>query len=66
METHAHEQVHWQAPRASVATTEVLQAGALAAIAAGFIVGHGILGTTGLQRAAGEARAPRTLRRHSL
>ena len=38
METHAHEQVHWQAPRASVATTEVLRAGALAAIAAGFIM----------------------------
>jgi hypothetical protein len=38
METHAHEQVHWHAPRASVATTEVLQAGALAAIAAGFIM----------------------------
>jgi hypothetical protein len=38
METHAHEQVHWQAPRASFATAEVLQAGALAAIAAGFIM----------------------------
>src|SRR3954453_2146699 len=38
METHAHEQVHWQAPRASVATTEVLRAGALAAITAGFIM----------------------------
>src|SRR5919201_4812415 len=38
METHAHEQVHWQAPQASVATTEVLRAAALAAIAAGFIM----------------------------
>ena len=38
METHAHEQVHWQARQASVATTEVLQAAALAAIAAGFIM----------------------------
>ena len=38
METHAHEQVHWQARQASVATTEVLRAGALAAIAAGFIM----------------------------
>jgi hypothetical protein len=27
METHAQEQVHWQAPRASVATPEGLQAG---------------------------------------
>ena len=38
METHAHEQVHWQARQASVATTEVLRAAALAAIAAGFIM----------------------------
>jgi hypothetical protein len=38
METHAHGQVHWQARQASVATTEVLQAAALAAIAAGFIM----------------------------
>jgi uncharacterized membrane protein HdeD (DUF308 family) len=38
METHAHGQVHWQARQASVATTEVLQAGALAAIAAGFVM----------------------------
>jgi hypothetical protein len=38
METHAHGQVHWQARQASVATTEVLQAAALAAIAAGLIM----------------------------
>jgi hypothetical protein len=38
METHAHEQVHWQAPRASVAAAEVLRAGALAAIIAGLIM----------------------------
>jgi hypothetical protein len=38
METHAHGQVHWQARQASITTAEVLQAGALAAIAAGFIM----------------------------
>jgi hypothetical protein len=38
METHAHGQVHWRPRRASVATTKVLQVGALAAIAAGFIM----------------------------
>jgi hypothetical protein len=38
METHAHGQVHWQARQASFTTAEVLQAGALAAIAAGFIM----------------------------
>jgi hypothetical protein len=38
METHAHGQVHWQARQASLTTAEVLQAGALAAIAAGFIM----------------------------
>ena len=38
METHAHGQVHWHRATASVATTKVLQAGALAAIAAGFIM----------------------------
>jgi hypothetical protein len=38
METHAHGQVHWQARQASLATTEVLQAGAVAAIAAGFLM----------------------------
>ena len=38
METHAHGQVHWQPRHASVATTKVLQAGAPAAIAAGFIM----------------------------
>jgi hypothetical protein len=38
METHAHGQVHWQARQASVATTEVLQVGALVAIAAGMIM----------------------------
>ena len=38
METHVHGQVHWQARQVSVATTEVLQAAALAAIAAGFLM----------------------------
>ena len=38
METHAHGQVHWQARQARFTTAEVLQAGALAAIAAGFIM----------------------------
>jgi len=38
METHAHGQVHWQARQASAATTEVLQAAAIAAIAAGFVM----------------------------
>ena len=38
MDSHAHRHVQWQARQASVATTEVLQAGALAAIAAGFIM----------------------------
>ena len=38
METHAHEQVHWQAPRASVATTEALRAGVFAALAAGLVM----------------------------
>jgi hypothetical protein len=32
-ETHVYGRVHWQARQASVATAEVLQAGALAAIA---------------------------------
>ena len=38
METHAQGQVHWHPRRASAATTNVLQVGALAAIAAGFIM----------------------------
>src|SRR3954464_8913897 len=38
METHAQGRVHWQAQQSSVATTEVVKAGALAAIAAGFIM----------------------------
>jgi hypothetical protein len=43
-ETHAHGQVHWQARHATVATTEALQAGALAAIAAGFTCRHRSVG----------------------
>jgi len=38
METHAHGRVHWQARQASVAPTQVLQAAAVAAIAAGFLM----------------------------
>lgn len=38
METHAHGQVHWQARHASGTKAEVLRAGALAALAAGFIM----------------------------
>src|SRR3954449_974098 len=38
METHAHGQVHWYPRRASVAATNVLQVGALAGLAAGFIM----------------------------
>jgi hypothetical protein len=38
METHAHGQIHWHPRRESVAATKVLQVGALAAIAAGFIM----------------------------
>src|SRR4051794_16741725 len=38
METHAHGQVHWHPGRASVAAAHILQVGALAAIAAGFIM----------------------------
>jgi hypothetical protein len=38
MEAHAHGQVRWHPRRASVATTTILQVGALAAIAAGFIM----------------------------
>jgi hypothetical protein len=37
MESHAHGQVHWQPRRASVATTTILQVGALAGIAAGLM-----------------------------
>src|SRR3954464_15844246 len=38
METHAHGQVHWYPRRASVAATNVLQVGALAGMASGFIM----------------------------
>src|SRR3954451_8641069 len=38
METHVHTQVHWHPRRASVAATKVLQVGAVAAIASGFIM----------------------------
>src|SRR3954451_24631329 len=38
METHAHAQVHWYPRRASVAATNVLQVGALAGMASGFIM----------------------------
>ena len=38
METHAHGQVHWYPRRASVAATKVLQVGALAGMASGFIM----------------------------
>jgi hypothetical protein len=38
METYAHGQVHWYPWRASVAATKVLQVGALAGMAAGFIM----------------------------
>jgi hypothetical protein len=38
METNVHGQVHWYQRRASVAATKVLQAGALAGLAAGFIM----------------------------
>ena len=38
MEAHAQREVHWHSRPASVATTKVLQVGALAAIAAGFIM----------------------------
>jgi hypothetical protein len=38
METHAQAQVHWHPRRASVATTTLLQVGALAGIAAGLIM----------------------------
>src|SRR4051794_16252077 len=38
METHVHTQVHWHPRRASDATTKVLQVGAVAAIASGFIM----------------------------
>src|SRR3954468_25872 len=38
METHAHGQVHWYPRRASVAATKVLQVGALAGTASGFIM----------------------------
>ena len=38
METHAQGQVHWYPRRASVAATKVLQVGALAGMAAGFIM----------------------------
>jgi hypothetical protein len=38
METHAHGQVHWYPRRASVAATKILQVGALAGMAAGFIM----------------------------
>ena len=38
METHAHSQVHWHPRRASIAATKVLQVGAVAAIASGFIM----------------------------
>ena len=38
METHAHGQVHWYPRRASVATTKLLQVGALAGMASGFIM----------------------------
>ena len=38
METHAHGQVHWYPRRSSVAATKVLQVGALAGMASGFIM----------------------------
>src|SRR3954453_20478553 len=38
METHAHGQVHWYPRRASVAATKVLEVGALAGMASGFIM----------------------------
>jgi hypothetical protein len=38
METHAHGQVHWHPRRASVAATKVLEVGALAGMASGFIM----------------------------
>src|SRR3954462_15276802 len=38
METHPHSQVHLHPRRASVAATKVLQVGAVAAIASGFIM----------------------------
>jgi hypothetical protein len=38
METHAHGQVHWYPRRASVAATKVVQVGALAGMASGFIM----------------------------
>jgi hypothetical protein len=38
METHTHRQVHWYPQRASVAATKVLQVGALAGMASGFIM----------------------------
>ena len=38
METHAHGQVRWYPRRASVAATKVLQVGALAGMASGFIM----------------------------
>ena len=38
METHAHGQVHWYPRRTSVAATKVLQVGALAGMASGFIM----------------------------
>ena len=59
METHAHEQVQWQAPRASVATTEgQIQTLYSSTPHWSWWVGHGIFGATlgRSQRAAGEAR----------
>src|SRR3954467_766249 len=38
METHAHGQVHWHPRRASVAATKVLEVGAVAGMASGFIM----------------------------
>jgi hypothetical protein len=54
MKTHAHEQVHWQAPRPSVGTTDGLQAGAVVlgtanAIAVEAILVNGIVNTQEVQ-----------------
>src|SRR3954470_10765112 len=38
METHAHGQIHWHPRRASAAATNVLEVGALAGVASGFIM----------------------------
>ena len=45
METHAHEQVHWQTPRASVAITE-FQTLYSSTPHWSWWVGHGIFGAT--------------------